>query len=191
MTIWKGHLKLHLARQRVIEPSPGMQAVYIEIRRQGLHLCLHLVLPLVAHALHRVLGILQRRISEQRRKCVIAQSRQCGTQRGHELGAFSFQCRNPRLISLHCFVVRIVRRQAAEIGREMAEAITQRLQRVDHASDFSGVTAESGGLRLERINIANEHRFEVGVVRFAEAGEPGLKGPAVRSGGGRVGHKMN
>ena len=167
-----------------------MQAVHIEIGGQRFHLRLHLMLPFVAHALHRVFGILQGGIGKQHLERRLAQSSKRRTERGHELGAFSLQRRNPCFIRLHRFIIRVVRRQAAEISGEMAKAIAQRFQRVDHVGGFQGVTAERRSLRFERFDVADEHGFEFSVVRVPEAGEPGFEGPAVGGGsGGRVGHK--
>ena len=56
--VGEGHVEGHLAAQRVVEPSPGMQPVHVQVRRQRLHRRRHLMRALLTHAPHRVLRIL-------------------------------------------------------------------------------------------------------------------------------------
>ena len=194
MTIGEGHFEFHLAGEGVVKAAPGVKAVDVEIGGQGFHFGFHLVLALVAHALHGVLGIFQRGIEEQHLERGIAQSGQGRAQGCHELGAFCFEGGDPCLVCFYGFVICIVGGQAAEVGGEMAEAVAERFERGDYVGGVQGVATEGCCLGLERLDIADEGTFEIGVVGGAEGGEPGFEGPAV-GGGGRddcdgIGHRM-
>ena len=80
------------------------------------------------------------------------------------------------------------RGQAAEVGGEVSETVSEGLERIDDAGDFPKVASQCGGLAFQRLDIADEPGFEVAVIGLAEAGEPGVERPAVGMERGCVSH---
>ena len=176
------HGELHLASQRVVKPTPRVQAVHVQICRQRFHFGAHLPLPLGAHPRHRMLRVLQSGLREHFRKRLITQRRQRRLQRGLQLHRLRLQRRNPRLIRLHRLIVRIICRQAAEKGRQMPDPVAQRFQIPDHSHHRRRIAGQRRCPGLQSLHIPHQRRFEVLIVRLAKTREPGNERPAVRSG---------
>jgi len=133
--IGKGHVELHLACERVVEPAPGVQTIHIQICRERLHLRFHLLLAFGPHATHRVLGLLERGVNQHRREVMLAERGQDRLQGRVEFRVLRMQRRHPSLVRLHRLIVCIVGRRATQISRQVAKPLAKSLKIIDHAHD--------------------------------------------------------
>ena len=97
---------------------------------------------------------------------------------------------DPGFVGFDGFVIRIVCGEAAEVGGQVAEPFAEGFEGEDDAGDFRRLVAQGIGLRAEIGEVFYEVGFESGVVRRTQTGEPGIKGPAVGSGGWVGAHEV-
>ena len=179
MPVREGHGKREFAGQGFIKPAPGVESVHVQICGEAFQLEGHLVSACFPQAAEPIGRVRQRGIGGEGGELRGAERSEMRTQTGFDFRQICLAAGKPGFIGLHGFVARVISGQAAEIGGKMPQFHRQlfiRRQRCGRAG--------AGGWFTLSCQTSGELVFESQIIRRAESGEPGLKGPAVGRGSG-------